>query len=53
MRVKTFYLNISILFLLNCATNAQNVKISGFVRDALSGVLKINPTVAIWTTPSS
>ncbi len=37
MRVKTFYLNLSVILLLNCATNAQNVKISGFVRDALSG----------------
>lgn len=37
MRLKTFYLNISIILLLNCAVNAQYVKISGFVRDALSG----------------
>ena len=37
MRVKIFYLTISILLLQDCATNAQNIKISGFVRDALSG----------------
>ena len=37
MRVKTLYLYISIFLLINCATNGQDVKISGFVRDALSG----------------
>jgi hypothetical protein len=37
MRTKAFYLIISISILLNCALNAQRVKISGFVTDAVSG----------------
>lgn len=37
MRVKTLLYNTSILLLLNCAVNAQYVKVSGFVRDELSG----------------
>lgn len=58
MRIKTFYLNISILLLLNCATNAQNVKISGFVRDSLSGepligAYVINPEISSVTATNN